>query len=131
MIDLFRYPSIRKTTFLITFVKIATILMFYTPGLMLDRFKLNIYLNGVALGVSTMLTYPLCYFIVPKTPRRLAAYIGFGVSGLCSLVTLFVWDQNPSADTPSLGKNIGILVLIFVFRFSINIESVFYFIYCN
>ena len=99
MIDLFRYPSIRKTTFLITFVKIATILMFYTPGLMLDRFKLNIYLNGVALGVSTMLTYPLCYFIVPKTPRRLAAYIGFGVSGLCSLVTLFVWDQNPSTET--------------------------------
>ena len=98
MLDLCKYPSLRKITLLLAVVKIGTILMFYTPGLMLDNFHLNIFVNGIALGVSTMVTYPLCYFLTPKLGRRLAGFIGFGISGLCAIITLFVWDQNPPDD---------------------------------
>ncbi len=67
---------------------------FYAPALMLDRFKMDIFINGLVVGVSEIISYPICYFIIMKTKRQFIAYGCFAVAFACSLILTFMWNQS-------------------------------------
>ena len=127
--DLFRFRSLRLTTLLVMLLEMSIVVMFLAPALMLDTFKMNLFLNGVVVGVSEFICYPLTYFLVSKAPRRTLAFCSLATTAVCALILLFIWDQSPNASTPSLGSSIGLLCLIFTFRFAASIEFTFFFVY--
>lgn len=75
-------------------VQCTIIFEFYAPALMLDKFKMDIFINGLVVGVSEIISYPICYFLIMKSRRRMVAYLSFGAAVLCSIALTFVWDQN-------------------------------------
>lgn len=87
---------------------------------MLEQFKLNIFVNGLVIGVSEFFAYPLCYFIISRMKRRMIAYVCFAVTYLCSVVMIFLWKQG-NEETPDIGSSIGLLALIFVSRYAITV----------
>jgi len=97
---------------------------------MLDEFKLNIFINGLVIGVSEIIAYPICYYIIMKTKRRIVAYACFITTFVCSFVLIFLWDQG-SKTTPDIGSSIGVLIFIFIFRFAISVEYTFFYVYFN
>ena len=129
VLDLFKFKSLRGMTLMLILLQCTIIFEFYAPALMLDKFKLDIFINGLVIGVSEILSYPICYFLIMKTRRRLAAYACFAATFLCSAVLTFMWEQED--EDPDIGKSIGVLVFIFVFRFAISVEYTFFYVYFN
>jgi len=87
---------------------------------MLDEFQLDIFINGLVIGVSEIIAYPLCYYMITRIKRQHVAYGCFLLTFVCSLVLTFVWKQG-SEETPDIGSSIGVLALIFIFRFAISV----------
>ena len=96
---------------------------------MLDKFKMNIFINGLVVGVSEIISYPITYFIIMKSKRRLVAYACFAAAFLCSGILIFVWDQED--ENPDIANSIGVLALIFIFRFAVSLEYTFFYVYFN
>ena len=93
---------------------------------MLEQFKLNIFINGLVIGLSEFAAYPVCYFMITKVTRKATSYGCFAISYVCSLILIFVWKQG-SQEEIDIGNSIGILALIFVNRFAITcIYTIFY-----
>lgn len=105
------------------------IFQFYAPALMLDQFKLNIFINGLVIGVSEIIAYPVCYFLIMKSRRQYIAYACFAATFVCSVILTFIWNQGD--QNPDVASSIGVLALIFVFRFAISLEYTFFYVYFN
>ena len=61
-LDLIKYKSIRKISifvFLITFIAYA---LMYGPIMLIDKFDFNVYINGLVVTLSSLLTYPFVYW---------------------------------------------------------------------
>ena len=61
-LDLIKYKSIRKISifvFLITFIAYA---LMYGPIMLIDKFDFNVYINGLVVSTSSLLTYPFIYW---------------------------------------------------------------------
>jgi UDP-N-acetylmuramyl pentapeptide phosphotransferase/UDP-N-acetylglucosamine-1-phosphate transferase len=58
---------------------------------MLDEFEFNIYINGLAIGISQLTAYIASYFIVSKAKRKAIAIVCFAITCACALVLIFVW----------------------------------------
>ena len=129
VLDLFKFKSLRGMTLMLILLHCTIIFEFYAPALMLDKFKLDIFINGLVIGASEILSDPICYFLIMKTRRRLVAYACFAATFLCSAVLTFMWDQED--EDPDIGKSIGVLVFIFIFRFAISVEYTFFYVYFN
>ena len=99
--DLFKYPSLRMLTIMVVIMFCITMFMFFAPVLMIDRFKLNLFVNGGVNGISETIAYPFSYLLITRVQRRTLAYICFAISCVCSTILLFVWDQNEDEDTPT------------------------------
>jgi len=65
-----------------------------------------------------------------KTKRKILAYVCFTTTLICSFTLIFIWDQS-SNTTPDIGSSIGVLILIFIFRFAITVEFTFFCVYFN
>ncbi len=87
---------------------------------MLDQFKLDIFINGLVVGVSEIISYPICYFMITRIRRRIVAYGCYLLTFICSMVLIFIWKQGSTEDE-DIGSSIGVLALIFVFRFAISV----------
>lgn len=110
-------------TIMLTVLQCTIIFEFYAPALMLDQFKLNIFINGLVVGVSEIISYPLCYYMITRIKRRFVAYGCFALTLACSVILIFVWKQGDKDDTDAgdIASNIFVLVLIFLFRFAISV----------
>jgi hypothetical protein len=64
-----------------------------------------------------------------KIRRQYVAYACFLTTFLCSMVLIFLWDQG--SEKVDIGSSIGVLTLIFIFRFAISIEYTFFYVYFN
>lgn len=80
-------------TLMLVLLQCTIIFEFYAPALMLDKFKLNIFINGLVVGLSELISYPICYFIIMKQRRRNIAYICFAATFICSAILTFMWNQ--------------------------------------
>lgn len=117
------------TVFLII-AQCTIIFEFYAPALMLDKFKMDIFINGLVVGVSEIISYPFCYFLIMKSKRLNIAYICMATTAVCSGVLIFIWKQDQD-EAGDIGSNIGVLALIFIFRFAISTEYTFFYVYFN
>ena len=61
---------------------------------MLDKFDLGIFINGIALGFSELIACPAAYLLINRVGRRIIAYLCYAITLLCSLILLFLWDQD-------------------------------------
>lgn len=129
ILDLFRFNSLRGMTLILVLLQCTIIFEFYAPALMLDKFKLDIFINGLVVGVSELISYPICYVLIMKTRRQFVAYACFAATFVCSTVLIFMWNQED--ENPDIGKSIGVLVFIFIFRFAISLEYTFFYVYFN
>lgn len=111
--DLFRYSSLRKIILLVAVVDCIVVFEYYAPALMLDRFHLSIEISGVTVLSAQILASFVCYFIVPKSPRKPFAMASFFTVTVCSILLVFLWNQDQS--NPSISDNIPVLILIFIF----------------
>ena len=98
---------------------------------MLDQFEFNIYIIGLAVGLSQIIAYVASFFIVEKFKRKLLAYVCFGITGICALVLIFVWDQGGDDTETDATEQIIILVLIFLFELAISVEFTIFYVYEN
>jgi hypothetical protein len=130
VVDLFRYKSTRIITILMSILFCTICLSFYAPSLMLGEFEFNIYINGLAVGVSQITAYVGSYFLVGRSPRKLLGTICFAVTLACSLTLIFVWNQGSDEDT-STGEQVAILILIFLFELAISIEFAIVYVFQN
>lgn len=64
VLDLFKYKSTRKITLLLSFLFCTICFAFYAPSLMLSEFEFDIFINGLAVGVSQIIAYIGSFFIV-------------------------------------------------------------------
>lgn len=71
---------------------------FYAPALMLEQFKLNIFVNGLIIGLSELLAYPGAVYVISRYKRRITAYVSFAVTYVCSMILIFVWKQGGEGD---------------------------------
>lgn len=70
------------------------IVQFYAPSLMLDQFKLNIFIDGLVIGISELICYPICYFMIMKTKRKTTGYLCFAVAFVCAFILIFLWKSD-------------------------------------
>jgi hypothetical protein len=80
-------------TLMLILLQCTIIFEFYAPALMLDKFKMSIFINGLVVGLSEIISYPITYFIIMKSKRQFVAYGCFAAAFLCSGVLVFIWDQ--------------------------------------
>ena len=92
--DLFRYPSIRLVTRSTAVLAVTIMSLFFCPVLLIDRFDLGIYINGWMVGAAELVAYPLCYYLISRTARKLVVIRGLAITCACSLALLFLWDQD-------------------------------------
>lgn len=129
ILDLFKFNSLRGMTLMLILLQCTIIFEFYAPALMLDKFKMNIFINGLVVGISELISYPICYLLIMKTKRQFIAYGCFATTFACSTILTFMWNQED--ENPDIGKSIGVLVFIFIFRFAISLEYTFFYVYFN
>lgn len=98
---------------------------------MLDQFNLSIFINGLVVGVSEIISYPLCYYMITRIKRTTVGIGCFILTLICSVVLIFLWKQGDKEGTEDIWSNIGVLILIFVFRFAISVEYTYFYVYYN
>jgi hypothetical protein len=130
VVDLFKYKSTRWITLLLCILFCTICMSFYAPSLMLNEFDLDIFINGLAVGISQLLAYMGTFFIVERARRKLLANLCFGVTMACAVALIFVWDQG-SEETPSTGEQVANLILIFLFQLAISVEFTVFYVYEN
>ena len=81
------------------------------------------------MSLSELFAYPFCYLLITRLPRKYIAYTCFSVAMICSIVLVFIW--KPLDDSESSAENIGILVLVFIFRFFSTMEYTVFYVYYN
>lgn len=98
VLDLFRYNSLRMMTLMLILLQCTIIFEFYAPALMLDQFKLDIFINGLVVGVSEIISYPICYYMITRIRRRSVAYVCYFLTFACSVVLIFAWKQGDTSN---------------------------------
>ena len=61
-LDLIKYKSIRKISIFVCFISLIQYALFYGPLNLIDKFDFNVYINGLVVSTSSLLTYPFIYW---------------------------------------------------------------------
>ena len=94
--------------------------MFYVPVLILDKFDWTIYGSGVVMGVSELIAYIPCYWMITRIGRRITAYWCFAIGLICSLALLIIWQQGEKGLED--GKNtFFVMFFFFILRFAMTV----------
>ncbi len=76
IIDIFRFKSLRSQLFPMGANRFIIAFLFFGPALLLDKFQLNIYIDGLVIAFSKLWAM-LAQYLLIKIPRRTANYILF------------------------------------------------------
>ena len=88
---------------------------------MIAQFQFDLYINGLVIGVSSLLAYPFCYFSIAKFKRKTTALTFFSVILVCSFVMIFFWHPRSDEVAQPIAENIGVLVAFFIIGFAITV----------
>ena len=106
------------------------VLEYFTPTLMLDQFNFTIFVNGIAVQLSQILSILPSYFFINKITRRKLAIVSLLIIGLSSIVMIFIWDQDKS-DITDIWSNIAVIIFVFIISLAIASEYNFFVVYIN
>ena len=95
------------------------VLEYFTPTLMLDQFNFTIFVNGIAVQLSQILSILPSYFFINKITRRKLAIVSLLIIGLSSIVMIFIWDQDKS-DITDIWSNIAVIIFVFIISLAIT-----------
>lgn len=110
-------------------VQISISFIFFSPTLMLNDFQLNIFINGLVLGVSYVVSEVFCYLVVKNCKRKTFAIGMMVVILVCSIVLIFVYKPKADGEVASLSGNIGILAAMFIITFCVSAEYTYFYVY--
>ena len=130
LFDLFRYPSLRWMTLNLIFMDCVFMFQYLTPTLMLGQFNFNIFLNGAAIESAQLFAAIIGVLTIYKIPRRMAGSVSFSIIVICSLILIFVWDQNAAEETTFANK-MNVLSFVFVIELTVSNAFNFYAVYLN
>lgn len=93
--------------------------LLYGPAILMQKLFSNIILSGIINGVSQLSTIPFLFSVNSNVNRR------EGLMAMFGLMAVFTFAQGllPSSQT---GASLVLLVLFFVARFFINLNSNFF-----
>ena len=80
---------------------------------MLSQFHFDIFLSGASIESAQVFAAVFGYFTIYRLPRRTEGGVSFFIIMCCSIVLIFIWDQNES-EVSDIGSNIATLILIFI-----------------
>ena len=117
-------------TILLVFLDIVFSLQYLAPTLMLGQFNFNIYVNGLVIESAQVFAGLIPFFTIYKIPRRWEGVVSFGIICACSIVLIFVWDQNATSSSSTANS---VLTLMFMFLVVLVVSSAFtfYAVYLN
>jgi len=70
------------------------------------------------------------YFTIYKIPRRMSGMVSFGIIVACSIVLIFVWNQDGGNDE-EVGSNVVVLLFVFIIELVVSNAFNVYGIYLN
>lgn len=118
IIDLYRFKSLRANIIPLGTLKFMMMFIFYAPGLLLNQFDMNIYVNGVINAASQLCGIPIQGFLL-LYPRKFNNYLLFGLSAVFAVGMYLAQEISNHSQT---GKVIQSVVLFF-YRISCTIAS--------
>ena len=130
VLDLFRYESLRWLTLIVIFVDIFFNFQYMAPTLMLNQFKFNIFLNGTVIQSAQVFAGVIGFFTIMKFKRRTTGVVSYIIILVCSVVLIFIWDQDETEIT-DIGSNVIVLILLFVIEMIVSNAFNFFAIYLN
>lgn len=92
--------------------------IFYAPGLLLNQFDLNIYINGVVNAASQLCGIPIQGFLL-RYPRKFNSYLLFG----CSAVFAVAMYLSQELSNHSQAGQVIQSIFLFFYRISCTIAS--------
>jgi hypothetical protein len=117
-------------TIILILVDCVFSLQYMTPTLMLNQFNFDIFLNGAAIESAQIFAGIFGYLTIYRLPRRLEGCVSFAVIMLCSVVLIFIWDQDETEIT-DIRANIVVLLLVFFIELTVSNAFNFYAVYLN
>ena len=65
-----------------------------TPTLMLSQFHFDIFISGASIESAQIFAAVFGFFTIYRLPRRIEGGVSFFIIMICSIVLIFIWDQN-------------------------------------
>lgn len=119
--SLFKFPSLRLTTYCCGFVHMAVEFVYDGTLFNLNRLGLSLYANQMIVAVAEMLASLYCNFVVPRLRRRSYTIVCLSLVGVLLLLTALV---GVIGDYP-----VTELVVMIAMRFVLSSLWGFYFVY--
>ena len=96
------------------------VLEFYSPTLMLSQFNFTIFVNGLVVQISQLCAGVMSFIMISRLKRRNVAIVGLVILGICSVVMIFIWDQDKE-KVDNIWTNVGVLIMLFIFQMTTSI----------
>lgn len=117
-------------TITLIFVDCVFVLQWLTPTLMLNQFNFNVFVSGAVIESASVMVGIFGYFTIYKIPRRMSGMVSFGIIVACSIVLIFVWNQDGGNDE-EVGSNVVVLLFVFIIELVVSNAFNVYGIYLN
>jgi hypothetical protein len=108
-------------TLLFVVIEISIEFLFFGPNLMIDEFQFDIFLNGLVLGGSSLLSYIFCLIVIDKLRRRNTAMVTFTVATICFFILIFIWTPKTQETSSSIYAKVLMLATLFIINFCIGV----------
>ena len=96
------------------------------PLIIIDDLGLNPFLSQVVISISEIISYPICFFFITRTPRIKSGYIFFGLSAIFTGILVFV---TPPDYCNGCIEGFIEIILVFCSRFCICYYFSIFFLY--
>jgi hypothetical protein len=69
-------------------------LMYYGPLMLIEKYKMNVFVSTMVVVSSEIIVYPIFYFKVKSMKRKFWATAFFASAVVCAFILLFVIDSE-------------------------------------
>ena len=89
-IHLFKFKSLRTKTICMSLIFFFITYLYMGPFIIVDDLGLNPFLSQIVMGSSELISYPISFYFITRTPRIKSGYIFFGLSAIFTGILIFV-----------------------------------------
>ena len=90
--------------------------LYMGPFIIVDKLGLNPFVSQIAMGASELISYPISFYFITKTPRIKSGYVFFGLSAIFTGILIFVTAPE---DCNGCFQGIIEIAMVFCSRFCI------------